>query len=209
MSLDSYTFAETEGAPDAPLVFAFHGTGGDERQFLGFLAGAVPGAAVIAPRGDVSEAGALRFFRRRGEGLYDMVDLARRRDRLAAFVAAHVARQPGRRVLGLGYSNGANILAAMTFAQPAIFDAVALMHPLIPWQPSPAPDLAGRRVLITAGAADPIASLPATEALKDWYRAQGAEVSHLIHPGGHAVTADEANAVARFLSQACDRSAAA
>ena len=37
----------------------------------------LPGAAIVAPRGDVSEHGALRFFRRRGEGRYDMDDLAR------------------------------------------------------------------------------------------------------------------------------------
>ena len=36
----------------------------------------MPGAAIVAPRGDVSEHGALRFFRRLGEGRYDMDDLA-------------------------------------------------------------------------------------------------------------------------------------
>ena len=38
-------------------------------------------------------------------------------------------------VVGLGYSNGANILAAVLFAEPALFDAAVLMHPLIPFEP--------------------------------------------------------------------------
>ena len=37
----------------------------------------MPGATIVAPRGDVSEHGAARFFRRTGEGVYDMADLAR------------------------------------------------------------------------------------------------------------------------------------
>ena len=37
----------------------------------------MPDAAIISPRGDVSEHGAARFFRRTGEGVYDMDDLAR------------------------------------------------------------------------------------------------------------------------------------
>ncbi|MEO1025227.1 MAG: alpha/beta hydrolase, partial [Pseudomonadota bacterium] len=64
MSTDSY-YALTK-APDgnAPLVFAFHGTGGDEHQFFGLAQDLAPRAGVISPRGDVSEMGAARFFRR-------------------------------------------------------------------------------------------------------------------------------------------------
>jgi phospholipase/carboxylesterase len=52
----------------------------------------VPGAHVVSPRGEVSEHGALRFFRRTGEGVYDMEDLARRTATVGEFVAEEVAR---------------------------------------------------------------------------------------------------------------------
>ena len=78
----------------------------------------MPGAAIVAPRGDVSEHGALRFFRRTGEGRYDMADLAARTAAMAGFVEAHVAAARPSRVVGLGYSNGANILASVIFARP-------------------------------------------------------------------------------------------
>ena len=38
-------------------------------------------------------------------------------------------------MIGLGYSNGANILASVLFAEPELFDAAVLMHPLIPFEP--------------------------------------------------------------------------
>ena len=54
-----YTFLEERAQTGAPLVFSFHGTGGDEHQFAALVAGLAPGASHIAPRGDVSEFGAL------------------------------------------------------------------------------------------------------------------------------------------------------
>lgn len=200
MSIDSYTAATAPGQPGAPLLFAFHGTGGDEHQFFGLAQDLVPGAAVVAPRGDVSEHGAARYFRRLGEGRYDMNDLALRTERMVGFIAAHRAAQPGRPVYGFGYSNGANILASVVMARPDLFDRVALLHPLIPWQPAPVSGLAGRRVLITAGRRDPISPWPLTQRLIDWFGAQGSELTTEIHDGGHELRQPEIDALARFLA---------
>ncbi|RWI81584.1 MAG: alpha/beta hydrolase, partial [Mesorhizobium sp.] len=70
-----------------------------------------------SPRGDVSEHGAARFFRRTGEGVYDMDDLARATAKMAGFVKGHVEVAKPSAVFGLGYSNGANILASLVFAE--------------------------------------------------------------------------------------------
>ncbi|MBS0126346.1 alpha/beta hydrolase [Thetidibacter halocola] len=193
----SYAFAETPGA--GPLVFTFHGTGADETQFHGFARQILPEAHVISPRGDVSEMGALRYFRRRAEGVYDMDDLAQRTEAMADFLRAEKARVGARRTLAFGYSNGANILASVGFAHPGIVEAMALMHPLIPWQPQPQPGLSGRSVLITAGERDPICPAPLNRALEGWFADQGAEVTSHWHRGGHEITQDEVQATARFL----------
>jgi phospholipase/carboxylesterase len=187
-------------AAGRPLIFAFHGTGGSEMQFVPLLREIAPGAGIVAPRGDVSERGALRFFRRRGEGVYDMEDLAQRTQAMIAFVDGQVARARPSRVLGLGYSNGANILASAIFRRPALFERAALMHPLIPWTPEPAP--VATRVLITAGERDPIAPADETRALEAWFRAQGAAVEMAWHDGGHEIDPSEIAAVGRFLEQA-------
>lgn len=196
----SYVANRTEGAPGAPLLFTFHGTGGHEGQFHSFGEELIPGATVVSPRGDVSEMGALRFFRRTGEGVYDMDDLARRTEAMAAFMGDEVARAAPDRVLGLGYSNGANILASVALERPEIVDDLVLMHPLIPWVPDPQPGLKGRRVLITAGERDPICPAPMTQALADYLAAQGAEVTLHWHPGGHEIARSELAAITEFLA---------
>ncbi len=194
-----YVFREIEGEPGAPLLFVFHGTGGDEFQFLELARQLVPDAHVISPRGDVTELGALRFFRRTGEGVYDMADLERRTTKLARFVAAHRHRLAPAETYAFGYSNGANILASVLFAEPALIDRAALLHPLIPFTPSAQPQLAGRRVLITAGRRDPICPPSATEALERYFAGQDAEVETVWHEGGHELRQAELEATARFF----------
>ena len=147
---ESYFYHAEGRAEGKPLAFVFHGTGGTENQFVPLVRELLPGAAIVAPRGDVSEQGALRFFRRTGEGVYDMDDLAARTARMTAFVEAHVKIAQPSRVLGLGYSNGANILASVIFGRPGLFDKVVLMHPLIPWTPAPA--VISTSAVIAAGA---------------------------------------------------------
>lgn len=195
-----YIAKRTSGS--GPLVFTFHGTGGDENQFHGLAQQLLPGASVVSPRGDVSEHGALRYFHRTGEGVYDMDDLALRTRAMADFMSAEVEATPNDRVAALGYSNGANILASVAFYRPGIVDDLVLMHPLVPWTPAPQPGLAGRRVLITAGHRDPICPAPLTESLADWFEAQGAAVTLVWHPGGHEIAQAELGEIQRFLARA-------
>jgi phospholipase/carboxylesterase len=194
----TYLAKRTEGGQT--LAFAFHGTGGDETQFHGFAEQILPGASVVSPRGDVSEMGSLRYFRRTGEGVYDMADLARRTEAMAAFLRAEKARVGATRTVGLGYSNGANILSAVAFQHPDLVDELVLLHPLIPFEPAAQPGLERRRVLITAGQRDPICPPPLTDRLAKWFEAQGADVTLSWHPGGHEIAQAEVTAIQRFFA---------
>ncbi|MEO1678923.1 MAG: alpha/beta hydrolase [Pseudomonadota bacterium] len=198
--LGAYTFKRTEGAPGAPLLLTFHGTGGDETQFHGLAQELMPRAHVISPRGDVSEGGHARFFRRTGMGVYDMDDLARATKKMAGFLEDARAETGASRVIAMGYSNGANIIAATALERPELVDEYILMHPLIPWKPAPQPGLAGKRVLVTGGKRDPITPAIQTEALSDYLAAQGAEVMLAWHEGGHEITQNELAAVQSFLA---------
>jgi phospholipase/carboxylesterase len=196
---NDYIHIDRPGAsPDAPVLYLFHGTGGDEHQFLDLGSELVPGARTIGVRGDVSEGGALRYFRRLGEGRYDMADLARATDKLSGFVAA--TRGSASAAYGFGYSNGANILASVLFTAPERFDRAVLLHPLIPFVPAPQSGLMGKRVLITAGRRDPMASVAATEALLDYFTANGAEAELVWHEGGHELRREELLAAREFLA---------
>lgn len=203
--MSEYVYREAKGEVGAPLLIVFHGTGGDENQFFDLGAELLPGARIVAPRGDVSEGGALRYFRRTGEGRYDMADLALRTVTMADFVRTRIAETKPSKVIGLGYSNGANILAAVQFAAAELFDAAVLMHPLIPFQPAPAAGLKGRAVLITAGKRDPIAPAPATQQLADYFTGQGAATELFWHDGGHELRQQELQQTQQFMAGVASR----
>lgn len=197
MTRDAYIHVRREGAPGKPTLFLFHGTGGDETQLFDLGGELMPDATLVSPRGDVSEHGAARFFRRTDEGVYDMDDLARATERMAGFIGAHKGDAPA---FGLGYSNGANILASVIFRRPDLFDRAALMHPLIPFAPQVDGSLAGRRILMTAGRRDPICPPDLTRRLEAYLKALKAEVLLEWHEGGHELRPNEIEAARRFLA---------
>ena len=201
MSLDSYHHVVKAPAAGAPLVFTFHGTGGDEHQFTGLVEQMLPEAGLVSPRGDVSEGGANRFFRRKAEGVYDMEDLAFRTSKMVEFIQAHREANPDLPLYGLGYSNGANILASVVLEAPEIFERVVLVHPLIPWTPEANPGLKSLKLLITAGRHDPICPLPLTESLVRYFEEQGTAVALQLHDGGHEVGREELEAISSFLRE--------
>jgi phospholipase/carboxylesterase len=201
MAIDAYTFRGKEAArPGAPLVFTFHGTGGDENQFFELAEQIWPRAGIVPPRGDVSEYGAARFFRRKAEGVYDFEDLERRRRVMADFARAHKDRAKPSRTIGLGYSNGANILAAVVLKDAELFDEIILMHPLVPWSPADNADLGRLRALITAGRRDPICPPSLTTGLADYFERQGSSVTLDWHEGGHELRPSEVQSIERFVN---------
>jgi predicted GNAT family acetyltransferase len=93
------------------------------------------------------------------------------------------------------------VLAAALFGRPDLFDALVLMHPLIPFEPTIAGDLAGRRVLITAGRRDPICPPSLTARLESHLRAAGADVTLAWHEGGHEMRPSEIDAARAFFGR--------
>jgi phospholipase/carboxylesterase len=203
VTLDSHIHLFRPGTDADPrTLLMLHGTGGDEASFADLGPILAPGAAVLSVRGNVSEHGMNRFFRRRAEGVYDMDDLAFRTRALGAFVEAALQQYEidRDRLIGVGYSNGANILANLLFQEPSLVPAAVLMHPLIPFAPEDQPGLAGRRVLITAGEQDPICPPALTRALHGYLERQGAAAELMFHPGGHELQATELEAARRFVA---------
>ncbi|MFD1745697.1 alpha/beta hydrolase [Rhizobium helianthi] len=198
MSMENYVHRARPGAAGAPIFFVFHGTGGDENQFFDFGSRLLPDATVISPRGDVSEHGAARFFRRKAEGVYDLEDLARATERMADFIAACRDHYQAGPVIGLGFSNGANILTNLVIERPDLFAVSVLMHPLIPFQPKARKGHG--KVLMTAGERDPICPVPLTQALADYFTESGEQVQLEWHPGGHEIRGNEIEAVKLFLA---------
>ena len=69
--------------PGLPPLLLLHGTGGDENDLVALGEQLSPGAALLSPRGKVTENGMPRFFRRLAEGVFDQADLKLRTAELA------------------------------------------------------------------------------------------------------------------------------
>jgi phospholipase/carboxylesterase len=202
-ALDSHIHLFRPGkAGDPRTLLMLHGTGGDEVSFAGLGPVLAPGAAVVSVRGNVDEHGISRFFRRLAEGVYDMADLGFRTRALESFVEAVIQNYKIEQdhLIGVGYSNGANILANLLFQSPLLLAAAVLMHPLIPFTPQDQPGLAGRRLLITAGERDPICPPAMTRALYDYFERQGTAAQLVFHPGGHELQESELGAIRSFVA---------
>jgi predicted esterase len=180
-----------------------HGTGGDENDLVPLARQLAPGVAILSPRGAVLEHGMPRFFRRLAVGVFDEEDLVRRTADLGRFVraaAGHYGFEAGR-VVALGYSNGANIAAALLLLDGAALAGAALLRPTLPLEPPRPPELAGKPVYLAAGRRDPYSPVEKVEALADRLRRGGAEVELAWTDGGHALEPDEFRPVHSWLAK--------
>lgn len=75
-----------KGHPEAPVFVLLHGTGGDETSLLPIAQELNKQATVLSIRGDVSENGMNRYFKRLAEGHYDLEDLEKRGEALHKFI---------------------------------------------------------------------------------------------------------------------------
>ena len=176
------------GTAQAPPLLLLHGTGGDENDLVPLGRAVAPSAALLAPRGQVLEHGMPRFFRRLAEGVFDEDDVRRRAVELADFVADARARYGLAAPVALGYSNGANIAAAVLLLRPQALSGAMLLRAMTPLREPPRADLAGKPVLIVSGAQDPIAPPDNAAILADVLRQSGAAVEHRVLSAGHPLS---------------------
>jgi len=169
-----------------PLLL-LHGTGGDERDLLSLGRTVAPGASLLSPRGNVLEGAAPRFFRRLAEGVFDEADLKRRTDELAEFVLWARERYGLPAPIALGFSNGANIAAALLLQRPDILAGAALLRAMVPFAEPLQADLTDKPVLILSGALDPIVPKANAELLAKQLGESGAAVEHRLLPAGHGL----------------------
>ena len=180
-----YEAAARVGSP--PLLL-LHGTGGDEDDLLPIGRMVSPGSALLSPRGKVLENGMPRFFRRLAEGVFDEADVVRRAHELADFVAAARKSYGIAPPIALGYSNGANIAAAVLLLRPEALAGAVLLRAMVPLTAAPRAQLAGKPVLILSGAMDPIAPAENAARLAAVLKKAGAAVEQRTLPAGHELS---------------------
>jgi phospholipase/carboxylesterase len=191
----------------APLLL-LHGTGGDENDLLPLGAAISPGAALLSPRGRVLEHGMPRFFRRLAEGVFDEEDVRHRAAELGDFVTEARQRHGLAAPVAVGFSNGANIAAALLLLKPGVLSGAVLLRAMVPLSQPPAADLHGTPVLVLSGAADPIVPAANAARLAAMMSEAGAEVTHRTLPAGHQLSQADLNLARDWLASRNQQAAA-
>jgi phospholipase/carboxylesterase len=184
----------------APLLL-LHGTGGDENDLIPLGRMVAPDHALLSVRGKVLEGGAPRFFRRLAEGIFDEADVVCRAHELADFVDAAREEYDITAPVALGYSNGANIAAAMLLLRPQTLRGAVLLRAMAPLAKPPQADLAGKSILLLSGAHDPIVPSDCSEGLADTLSLSGARVERRVLPIGHQLSQLDAKLSRQWLSE--------
>lgn len=172
----------------SPPLLLLHGTGGDENDLLGLGKMISPGSALLSPRGRVLEHGMPRFFRRLAEGVFDEEDVRRRAHELGDFVSETRQRYGVAAPVAVGFSNGANIAAALLLLKPEVLAGAILLRAMVPLSDPPKANLAGKPVLLLSGQGDPIVPASNSARLAALLSQAGAGVTHKVLPAGHQLS---------------------
>jgi len=183
-------------------LLLLHGTGGNEGDLIQLGHELSPGAALLSPRGKVLENEMPRFFRRLGEGIFDINDLTDQTHNLAVF-AREAAKAYGfslGKVVAVGYSNGANIAGSTLILHPETLAGAVLFRPMVPFVPENMPQLSGKPILILAGSRDGMIPKDETERLAALLRRAGADLTLRWADATHGITGEEVAAAKEWLA---------
>ncbi|ETA79149.1 alpha/beta hydrolase [Youngiibacter fragilis] len=178
-----------------------HGTGGDEMDLVPLANMVDKGNGILSIRGAVSENGMNRFFRRIAEGIFDEDDIRQRAGEISDFIleASEKYGFNPNDLIALGYSNGANMIAAMLLLKGGIFRQAILHHPMVPLSQVGDINLEGTSVFIGAGTNDPIVTGENSQRLYELLKGNGADAVISWFDKGHSLTKEEVLASREWL----------
>ncbi|MGM0844693.1 MAG: alpha/beta hydrolase [Bacillota bacterium] len=188
---------------NGPTLLLLHGTGGNEHDLLPLAEMIAPECSILGVRGNASEHGMPRFFRRLSEGVFDEEDLVYRTKELKDFIDESAEKYGFDRhnVLAVGYSNGANIAGSMMYHYSDAVRGAILFHAMVPLRGIEMADLSGTPVFIGAGENDPLIPAQETKELAEALRNSKAEVTEFWTSGGHQLTKEEVDQAAVWFKE--------
>jgi predicted esterase len=189
------------GSPDPVTLLLLHGTGGDENALLPVGNELWPGAALLGLRGKVLENGMPSSFRRFTEA--GIQDIKSRTEELAQFIDGVSKRYDfnKRRLIVVGYSNGANLAASLILLHPHYLAGAVLFRAMVPLVPDLIRDFSHLSVFIDAASLDPLIPSGQAEELAALFKSGGADVTISWHQGGRELGGDDIQAAKHWLSR--------
>ncbi|MDW0194442.1 MAG: alpha/beta hydrolase [Nitrososphaeraceae archaeon] len=182
-------------------LLLLHGTGGTEDDLIPLGNELATDASILSVRGKVLENGMPRFFRRLEEGVFDLEDLKMRTDELADFIlkSSSVYEFDLKRLVAVGYSNGANIGASLLLKRPEVLAGAILFRAMVPFVPDVLPDLSKKSVILLEGLRDPIVSKQEAESLLKIFNKARSNVTMKWQDSGHNLTQEDIESAKKWL----------
>lgn len=197
-----YEYIFNEGKAGEPVLILLHGTGADENNLLPVAEAIAPEATVFSIRGNVSENGMNRYFKRHGEGQYDVEDLIQRGKELYQFIEEKSEEYDFslEDVVLFGFSNGSNIGINMLLLEEAQFNKAMLYAPMYPVEIAHGVDLTDAKIFLSMGENDPIVPKAESERVIDIFESRGADVTE-FWVNSHEINGDNLLAGKEWLAK--------
>ena len=183
-------------------LLLLHGSGADEHDLLSLGRELDPRANILSPRGAVTQQGMTRFFEYEPDFTPSRESLLREVGRLAEFLELASARYdfPLDTVVTVGFSNGSHAGGALLLLRPDLMQTlVAFGTTQVLSELDEEPDLRGKQVFIANGKLDRYSPEEKTVAMIAQLERFGAEVTLLMHPGGHQISGEHVCFIASEL----------
>ncbi|WP_192978130.1 methylhydroquinone degradation carboxylesterase MhqD [Mammaliicoccus vitulinus] len=190
-----------QGDQGKPIFLLLHGTGGNERDLLPLAEMLNPTYSVLSVKGDVSENGMARYFKRLAEGEYDLEDLEYRGQQLYQFIKESAKEYEFKLedVIPVGFSNGSNMAINLILREETPFQKALLFAPLYPVDlQNNHKDLSAFKVFLSMGEQDPIVTKAQSEHVIEIFKERNATVSE-TWVNSHEITQEAVIAAREIL----------
>jgi phospholipase/carboxylesterase len=179
-----------------------HGSGGSEADLMPVARRSAPRSTLLGVRGRATEEGTNRWFRRLDATTFDQADIRSEAEAFAAFVEGSLTGYglDADNLVFLGYSNGANFLAAVIQLYPGLVRRAALLRGMQTLESPPAADLSDTSVLVLGGRDDPYG--PEGAKLANALMARGAHVDFREILAGHELAGADVVEICEWVRQA-------
>lgn len=193
--------ANSKAKKSSLTLLLLHGTGGTEDDLIPLGNELTPDASILSVRGKVLENGMPRFFKRLEEGVFDLEDLKMRTDELADFIlkSSSIYDFDLKRLVAVGYSNGANIGASVLLRRPEVLAGAILFRAMVPFIPDVVPDLSKKFIILLEGMRDPIVSKQEAESLLKIFNKAHSNVTIKWQGSGHSLTQEDIDSAKEWL----------
>jgi phospholipase/carboxylesterase len=187
--------------PDGSVLVLLHGSGGNETTLMPLLHKVAPRATLLGVRGRATEEGIPRWYKRITPFSFDQQDIKSEAEAFAAFIDGAVKSYglDPKKLVYVGYSNGANLLNSLLYLHPNLVHKAVLLRSMPVLSTFPHADLTGTDLLVISGKTDAYGKYAGD--LEARLKSAGATVDSSVIPTGHDLGDDDIPVIRKWLTE--------